>query len=274
MKTVLASLLTAFCCLQTLVAQTPPVPYGNNPAVGKYYDINGIKLYCEEYGEGEPLLLLHGNGGSISAFSNNIPYLAKKYRVIAVDSRAQGKSVDDGDNLTFEMMADDFAALLDAMHIDSAYVIGWSDGGIDALLLAMRHPEKVRKLVSTGANLWPSADAFAPGVWDAFTAEHDAGIKKAWTTQAEKNHWKLFLLDWNHPHIALKDLHAIQCPSLIVCGDHDMIPVEHTTLIYQNIPKAYLWVVPNSGHATLAEHRDEFNRKADEFFSTPFHERK
>jgi pimeloyl-ACP methyl ester carboxylesterase len=133
--------------------------YGNNKATGKYYNIRGIKMYCEIYGEGKPLLMIHGNGGSINAFENNIPYFAKKYEVIVADSRSQGKSIDNNDSLTYEMMADDEAALLDKLHIDSAYVLGWSDGAIVTLLLAMRHPEKVIKLASTGANLWPDSTA-------------------------------------------------------------------------------------------------------------------
>lgn len=137
------SLLLLVCLIllgQPLFSQR--VPYGNNPAAGKYQPVNSIRLYYETYGQGPPLLLLHGNGGSLEAFRKNIPYFAKRYRVIAVDSRAQGKSVDLSDTLSFEQMADDFAALLTSLRIDSAYVVGWSDGGIDALLLAMRHPGK------------------------------------------------------------------------------------------------------------------------------------
>ena len=100
----------------------------------------------------------------------------------------------------------------------------------------------------------------------------DSSYNKIRTTAKAKNDWKIFMLDWNQPNIALNDLKVIKCPSLIVCGDHDLISIEHTVLIYQNIPKAYLWVVPNSPHSTLINHADEFNKKADEFFSTPFHE--
>src|ERR1700755_2520391 len=89
------------------------IDYGDNPAAGKYYNIRGIKMYCEIYGEGKPLLMIHGNGGSIAAFSKNIPYFAQKYKVIVVDSRAHGKSTDPSDSLSFEMMADDFNVLLD-----------------------------------------------------------------------------------------------------------------------------------------------------------------
>ena len=250
-------------------AAQKPIPYGN-PSAGKYYDINGFKMYTEVYGSGPPLLMIHGNNGSMSAFDKNVPYFAKHYKVILADSRSQGKSLDPNHPLTFEMMADDFAALLNAMHIPSAYVIGWSDGGINALLLAMRHPEKVKRLASTGANLWPTTDAFAPGLWDEEKLEYESGLHKTYTTAKEKNDRKLFLLDWVEPHISLPELKAIKAPSLIICGDHDLISVHHTVLIFQNIPHANLWVVPNSGHGTLIEHPDEFNKQVDNFFTEPY----
>lgn len=252
-------------------AQEKSVPYGNNPAAGRYYHVRGIKMYCEVYGKGKPLLLIHGNGGSINAFYKNIPYFSKKYMVIAVDSRAHGKSTDPRDSLSFEMMADDFAGLLDAMHIDSSYVIGWSDGGINALLLAMRHPDKVIKLASTGANLWPDSTAFASGVWRDELKDYNNGKNKPRTTAKEKNDWKIFMLDWLQPNIPLSALKQIKCPSLIIGGDHDVIAIQHTVLIYQNIPHAYLWIVPNSPHGTLQAHPNEFNKQVDDFFSQPFH---
>lgn len=272
MRFVFIAAVASLAFVTGLAAQTTNVPYGANPAAGKFYDIRGIKMYCEIYGSGPPVLMIHGNGGSISSFARNIPYFARKYKVIVADSRAQGKSKDKGAALTFEMMADDEAALLDALHVHSAYVIGWSDGGITALLLAMRHPEKVIKLAATGANLWPDASAFAPGVWQEAKKQYDAEKDKPRPTAKEKNAWKLFLLDWNQPHISLAELHAIHCPSLIICGDHDLISIEHTTQIFQNIPHAALWVIPQSGHATLVEHADEFNHGVDDFFSKPFHD--
>jgi pimeloyl-ACP methyl ester carboxylesterase len=246
------------------------IPYGNNKKTGHYYTLRGIKMYVEEYGAGKPLLLIHGNGGSIAAFSQNIPYFSKFYKVIAADSRAQGKSTDPGDSLSFEMMADDFAALLDVMHIDSAYVLGWSDGGINALLLAMRHSEKVIKLVSSGANLTPDSSAIIPSEWMNEQKEFESKKNKTWATEKEKNDWKIFLLDWLQPNVPFSELKAIRCPSLIICGDHDVITIEHTAAIYKNIPRAYLWVVPNSSHSTLQDHRDEFNKMVHEFFQKPF----
>src|SRR5882757_3833055 len=87
--------------------------YGRNAAVGKYAEIRGFKMYYETYGKGEPLLIIHGNGGSINNFLYQIPYFSKNYQVIIADSRAQGKSVDHTDSLSYEMITDDLNALLD-----------------------------------------------------------------------------------------------------------------------------------------------------------------
>ncbi|MBB5395535.1 alpha/beta fold hydrolase [Mucilaginibacter sp. AK015] len=240
--------------------------YGKNAAVGKYYSIRGIKLYVEEYGSGQPLLMIHGNGGDMSAFSENVPYFAKKYRVILVDSRSQGKSADPNPYITFEQMADDFAALLDAMHISKAYILGWSDGGINAILMATRHPDKVIKLASTGANITPDAAAFADGAWAGSKKYYEQNKNRKWRTAAEKNAWKMFMLDWEQPNIKLAELHTIKCPALIIAGDHDVIADQHTRLIQANIPGSKLWIVKNSGHGTLIEHATEFNNRVDTFF--------
>ncbi|MGN6196755.1 MAG: alpha/beta fold hydrolase [Ginsengibacter sp.] len=249
------------------------IDYGNNKNAGKYYKVRGINIYTEQYGSGKPLLLIHGNGGSIKSMAKIIPYFSSRYRVIAADSRAQGKSTDNSDSLSFEMMADDDAALLDQMHVDSAYVIGWSDGGIVALVLAMRHPSKVIKLASTGANLWPDSTALIPSVWKDEKKYYDSLHTKIGTTAKEKNDWKIFMLDWLQPNIPLTALHTIHCPSLIISGDRDVIVLDHTVKIYQNIPNAYLWILPDSGHGTLIEHTDEFDKKVNEFFENPFHKR-
>ena len=260
-------------CFTSFCQNIKKVNYGNNPAVGKYYNIRGIKMYCEIYGSGKPLLMIHGNGGSIKNFENNIDYFSKKYEVIVADSRSQGKSKDNGDSLSFEMMADDEAALLDTLHIKAAFVIGWSDGGINTLLLAIRHPKKVIKLVSSGANLRPDSTAIILSVWRKDNTTYGILKTKIITTFADKNKKKLFMLDFLQPNIPNVELNEIKCPSLIIGGDHDIITIEHTALIYENIPRAYLWIVPDSGHRTLIEHKEEFNKRVDNFFSKSFHKR-
>jgi pimeloyl-ACP methyl ester carboxylesterase len=246
--------------------------YGNNLSAGKYYKIRGFKMYTETYGKGAPLLLIHGNGGSIKQFAQQIPFFSEKYKVIVADSRGQGKSEDKADSLTYEMMADDYAALLDAMKIDSAFVIGWSDGGINGLLLASRHPGKVKKLVTTGANLWPDTTALQNDFIDLMQPLYTGLKNKNNKTDTEKSEWKLLRLMLEEPQIRLSEINKIQCPALIIGGDHDVIKEEHTMLIYKNIPKGYLWILPNSGHSTLISYKDEFNKTVDDFFSKPYRE--
>jgi len=221
-------------------------------------------MYYETYGKGRPLLLIHGNGGSIASMAGQIPYFSKSYRVIAADSRAQGKSQDPSDSLSYSMMADDLNALLDSLHQDSCDVIGWSDGGIDGLLLALRHPGKVRKLAETGANLTPDSAALEPSAYlDILNKVHQDLAQPR--TPDVKNDLKLQVLMLEHPHITPADLGRIRCPTLVIGGDHDLIRPEHTVLIFRGIPHAYLWILPNSGHGTLVEHRDLFNVTVSQF---------
>lgn len=245
--------------------------YGRNDAVGKYADIRGFKIYYEIYGKGEPLLIIHGNGGSINNFLYQIPYFAKNYQVIIADSRAQGKSTDLKDSLSYEMMADDLNGLLDNLHLKSCYVIGWSDGGINGLLLAMRHPDKVKKLAVTGANLWPDTSAVDPFVYN-WAQEQNEKVKEAAPTAKKKADLKLLHLLTYEPHITVAQLKQITCPTLVIGGDHDVILVKHTMLIAQSIPKSYLWIIPNSGHSTPIYKRDQFNQIVADFFSQSYRE--
>jgi pimeloyl-ACP methyl ester carboxylesterase len=256
---------------ESLFAQTSEdaTKLGSNDRVGHFAPIRGINLYYEIYGKGEPVLFIHGNGGSMKAFEQQLPFFSKKFKVILADSRAQGKSVDNSDSISYEMMADDFSTLLDYLKIDSCYVVGWSDGGIDALLLAMLHPKKVKKLAITGANLWPDTTALDPWVYKEMIKQY----KQLSTLPASpkvNNDKKLVRLMINQPHITTAELKKISCPSLIIGGDHDVIPPLHTLMIAESIPKSYLWILPNSGHATPIVYHNDFNRVVMDFFTKPF----
>ena len=246
-----------------------PVVYGDNPAAGHYLNTRGFKMYYETYGEGAPLLMLHINGGSIANFANQIPYFATSYHVIAVDTRAHGKSVDPGDSLTFEMMADDFNALLDSLHLDSCYVIGWSDGGISGLQLAIRHPDKVKKLVVSGPNLWPDTTGLVPFIFHYLQRVADTLSRQPQTPEV-KNQLKIVELDLKEPHMTLEQLQAIRCPTLVMGGDHDGIPSYHLWLISQHIPQSYLWIVPNSGHSVAIYKKEQFNSVVGDFLQHPY----
>jgi pimeloyl-ACP methyl ester carboxylesterase len=209
------------------------------------------------------------NGESMKVFYNQIPYFSKHYHVIAVDTRAHGRSVDTKDSLTFEMMADDFNALLDSLHLDSCYVIGWSDGGISALLLALRHPEKVKKMVVSGPNLWPDTTGVAPFIYHYMERVADS-LRHHPLTPEGKNLLKTTELDLYQPHMTLEQLQGIRCPTLVVGGDHDGIPSFHLWQISQHIPRSYLWIVPNSGHSVVIYKKDQFNPIVYDFFRQPY----
>ena len=232
---------------------------------GEYIPTRGFSMYYETYGSGEPLLFIHGNGGSMKDFTNQVPFFKQHYQLILADSRAQGNSPDPGDSLSYEMMADDLNALLDSLHQDSCYVIGWSDGGIDGLLLAMRHPEKVKKLAITGANLWPDSTAVQPSVY-TWALEFVDSLSRVPLTPEVKTMRKLGNLLAYQPNITTGQLSRIQCPTLVMGGDHDLILPQHTLLIAQSIPKSYCYIFPNSGHGTLIQYKDEFNKKVLDFF--------
>ncbi|MCC6280172.1 MAG: alpha/beta hydrolase [Saprospiraceae bacterium] len=251
---------------QTAQKKPAAVPYGNNTQKGHYFATGGIKLYYEIYGKGEPLLLIHGNGGTIRDWRFQIPYFSKYYKVIAVDSRSQGKSVDTSGVLHYTQMADDFAALLTHLKIDSAYVVGWSDGGINGLLLAIRHPEKVKKMAITGANLRPDSTAVNQDGAAMITAEISR-LRALQQDAPTKNTIKLLHMMEVEPNIPLTDLHKISCPVLVMGGDFDVIKPAHTLEIFQHIPKAHLWILPGAGHGTPHRFKTDFNQNIRHFFT-------
>ena len=145
-------LLFAFILVSCNNSTQKQIDYGSNSQNGQYIDINDIKIYYETYGEGEPLLLFHGNGGSIESFEFQIPELSKHFKIIAIDSRGQGRSTDSDKEITYALMASDMNELIDKLKLNSVYIAGWSDGGNIGLELAYAHPEKVKKLFACGAN--------------------------------------------------------------------------------------------------------------------------
>ena len=264
-------IISAMMLLMSAHSQYPPVfknsIYGHNPKAGHYITLRGFKMYYEIYGKGEPLLLIHGNAGSINNFSGQIPYFAQNYQVIVADSRSHGKSVDATDSLSYEMMAEDFNALLDLLHIKSCNVIGWSDGGNNGLLLAIHHPDKVKRLAITGANIWIDSSAIAN---DVVSIDQLGPLYKSEQTPEVKNSIKLTKLLFMLPNISLEQLQAIRCPTLVIGGDHDVILPKHTVLIAEHIPQSTLWILPDSGHSTLINYKDLFNKTVADFFKKPY----
>jgi pimeloyl-ACP methyl ester carboxylesterase len=243
-------------------------PYGANPAAGNTFTHDGIKLYYEVYGAGEPLLLVHGNGSRISNFKAQIDFFRTHYRVIAMDSRDHGRSGDSADKLTYEKMTGDLAALLDHLQTGPVYVLGWSDGGIEALELGIHYPDKVKKIASMGANLEPEG---ARPEAIAMVKSMLSGMPSAEReTPQGKRALKVAGMMLEEPHIPLAALETITAPTLIMASDHDVIRDEHTVEIYQHIPNSQLAIFPNATHIIPYDDPDLFNATVDRFFRTPF----
>ncbi len=257
-------LFLGMACVPALSAPAPGHPvYGSNPAVGHYFEHDGVKLYYEVYGKGQPLLLIHGNGSEIWKMRNQIAYFSEHYKVIAMDSRDHGRSGDAKGPLTFEAMADDLAALLDHLHATPALVLGVSDGGIEALLLGMRHPDKVGKIAAMAANLDPS------GLASEFVKMQASPPKPAPNhvpTRAER----VEALDRDEPHINPDALKAIKAPTLVMASDHDAVADEHTLEIYHHIANSQLAIFPDATHVIALDDPARFNATVERFFRTPY----
>ena len=264
--------ITGCYLASSVMAQVQPVDtlsIGNNASAGHYMNIRGCKFYYEEYGTGLPVVMLHNNGGSISNFMYQIPYFARSFKVIAIDSRAQGKSVDNGDSLSYQMMADDVNTLLDSLRLFQCFVMGWNDGAITGLLLAIHHPDKVRKLAITGARLSPDTSALdATAV--TWALQYYRSIQRLAPSQDNRNRSKVVRLLTFGPDIKAAEVKKISCPVLVIGGDHDVVLPRHTTYIASLIPQSYLWLVPGAGNAIPVDFKDAFNNVVDDFFRRPY----
>lgn len=246
--------------------KTNKIIYGYNQEAGNYIQTSGARIYYEVYGEGPPLLLLHGNGGSINTFAPVIPELAKHYQVIAVDTRGQGNSTDDGRQVfTYELFAHDMKILSDSLNIKNAAVVGWSDGGIIGLLLASKYPEFVNKLVTMGANLNPDETSIRPSMLQQVRKDI-AKIEKR-NDPKEQTTLKLMQLMLTEPHIDPATLQSVKAKTLIMAGEKDVILETHTRQIAAAIPGAELRILKGQSHWIVTEHPALFTKEILDFLS-------
>lgn len=238
------------------------------PVQTGYAPVNGLSMYYEVYGEGPPLLLLHGAYMTIDTLGPLLPGLANKRRVIAAEQQAHGHTADIDRPITYEQMADDTAALLEYLGIEQADVFGYSMGGGIALQLAIRHPAVVRKLVVASAGYTSdSMHAAALEMFPAITPELFAGtpIEAAYLRNAPdpgdfpKLVEKLKQLDTTEFAWPVDDVRAIAAPTMIVLGDSDGVRLEHAVELFnllgggvmgdlQGMPKSQLAVLPGTAH--------------------------
>src|SRR5687767_12820920 len=256
---------------------TDKIEFGSNN--GSVININGKNIYYEEYGQGTPLLLLSGGGinRSIRDFGKCIPGLSKHFRVIAPDTPGQGRS-EQTDSLSYDLLTDFMSQLIDSLKIDSAYVMGWSDGAIVSLLLADRRADKIKKAIAVGANNgirgFVLPDGFPLDSVKIPALEYWAPSNKKdiewYNTLTPKKDWRKMVNNMNRMVYAKEYFpnsvyDGINIPVMIVLGDRDMISIEHGLEMNKLIKNSQYCVLPNTTHEVFAERPDLINKIAIDF---------
>ncbi|MFK4547806.1 pimeloyl-ACP methyl ester carboxylesterase [Streptomyces tendae] len=237
--------------------------------MGEYADLRGVSTWYETEGTGEPLVLLHGGLCTNDTWGAQRPDLAAVYRVFLPERRAHGHTPDVPGPLTYRDMAGDTAAFVETVVGGPAHLVGWSDGGVVALLVAVARPDLVGRVVVIGANFRPATECFAdPGMLDAMTPESPdlAFFRELYEAVSPDgaDHWPVVaakVLDmWRtQPTLTTEELARIQAPTLVMSGDDDLMTLEHTADLYRAVPGARLAVVPGASHLVPLEKPDLVN---------------
>lgn len=204
--------------------------------------VNNINLYYETYGEGQPIILLHGNGETHEIFDKLIESLKDNYKVYAIDSRCHGKS-EDLIEISYKLMRDDIIEFIKKLNIEKPILYGFSDGGIIGILIAIKEPDILSKLIVSGANITPNGlktkDYLLTKLSYFFT----------------KN--KLLKIMLKEPNIKKEELNKIKIPTIILAGEKDCIKLKHTKFIADNIKNSTLEIIKKETHGSYIAHSEK-----------------
>ncbi len=282
--------LTRFALAAAIVATAiPAFSEDRAPETRGYLDVRGSKIYVETFGSGTPIVFLHG--GLLyfdNSFAKQRDYFASTRKVIGIDRPGHGHSPDNGRPFTYQEMAEDMAAVIEQLGIGPVDVVGHSDGGDVGLILARDHPQLVRRLVVSGANLTaglPPEELKRRSQWSPqqlaekvrqfeeklppkFRADYQAVAPDG------AGQWEKFLLKsyplWLTPVVVeTTDLKTIRTPVLVIAGDKDFTSIEETVVIYRALPRGELLIVPGTGHMTFSERAELTNLAISEFLGRP-----
>ncbi|MGY1440018.1 alpha/beta fold hydrolase [Streptomyces reniochalinae] len=238
--------------------------------MGAYADLPGVRTWYETEGNGDPLLLLHGGFCTNETWGAMRTALAAEYRAFLPERRAHGHTPDVAGPLSYRDMADDTVAFLETVVEGPAHLVGWSDGGVVGLLVAIDRPDLVRKVVVIGANYRPGPECFErPAMLDAMAPDSPdlALLRELYerVTPDGEGHWatvvtKLTDMWRTQPTLAPEEVARIAAPTLVMAGDDDMVTLEHTTALYRAVPGARLAVVPAASHLVPLEKPDLVSR--------------
>jgi pimeloyl-ACP methyl ester carboxylesterase len=243
----------------------PPTPAAIPTSRGGQVKANGISIHFAIYGHGSPVIFLHGGLANTDYWGNQVPAVAAHHTVILMDSRGHGRSTRDERPYGYDLMADDVVALMDALKIPRADIVGWSDGGIIGIDLAMRHKTRVGKVFAFAANTLTSGVKDGVEKNPTFAAYIERAGREYAARSATPNQYKAFVDQisrmWaEQPNWTDAGLAAIDTPILVVDGDHDeAIRREHTEYIAATIPHAGLLILPNVSHFAFLQDPGLFN---------------
>jgi pimeloyl-ACP methyl ester carboxylesterase len=278
--------LFAIAVVTTITVATAADPAGES---GRLLKVRGAQLYVQTYGSGAPIVFLHGG---IIFFDNNFSkqkdYFASFRKVVGFDRRGHGHSPDDSRPFSYKEMAEDTAALIEQLGLGPVDVVGHSDGGNVGLILAHDHPNLVRRLVISGANLragLPPDELQRRSLWtpqqvNEKVKQIESRLPPTFKTDYQKvapdgpEHWWTLLEKsyqlWLTPIVITPaDLKTIAIPVLVMAGDHDFASIEDTVEIFRALPKGQLLILPATGHGTISDRPELGNLAMREFFESP-----
>jgi pimeloyl-ACP methyl ester carboxylesterase len=260
------SLFAASAAFAVPVWQTLPeaAPMPAPTAAGRV-PVNGVQIWYAQFGEGPPVILLHGGMVHSDFWGAQVAALSRNHRVIVIDSRGHGRSTRDARPLSYDLMTDDVVAVMDSLHLRRAAVVGWSDGGIIGLDMAMRHPTRITRLFAFGANA-DTADLDPAGfnnpIIPLIMARAAADYQRLSTTPNDFESFSAAVQAmWeSQPHFTAADLGRVRIPVVIADGEHEeLIRRSATEALARAIPHARLLILPGVSHFAAVQDPAQFN---------------
>jgi len=252
--------------------QLPPTPELPKADRSGTAAVNGVHIWYAVFGHGSPIILVHGGAGSSRYWGLQIPVLAREYEVIVLDSRGHGRSTRSGEPMTYHLMADDVLAVMDSLHVSKAALVGWSDGAIIGLDIAIHQPERLTKLFAFGANSDTSGtqDVDNDPLFKEYFRRCEQEYREISPTPAEYQEFQKQMQPmWeSEPHFSDQQLRNIRVPTWIVDGDHEeLIKRQDTDRMARLIPGAREVILMDVSHFALLQDPKQFNTELLNFLS-------
>ncbi|MDQ0562899.1 pimeloyl-ACP methyl ester carboxylesterase [Rhizobium mesoamericanum] len=260
-----AALIAANVCSAERWATLPAFPPMPAAKTSGMAPINDIQMYYAEYGEGDPILFTHGGLGSADVWGYQIANFLKDHRVIVADSRGHGRSTRSEQPFGYDLMTSDYVALLDYLKLDKVTLVGWSDGGIIGIDMAMKNPEKLTRVIAQAANVTTDglkADVMTNKTFSDYIDVAGETYKKLSRTPGEYDAFvtQISAMWASEPAWTADDLARIKVPVTLVIGDHDeAIKLDHTEMMAKQIPGSKLVILRDTSHFAMLQDPEGYN---------------